>query len=186
MTGIAHASLPRELLIPLVFKENHEQGCSCHLEDSPQGDSSKEGGFSNPPITSLRAAGPRSELPERTHETRRLQQTRRLQPSPAKNLGDSPVSLLRRSLGAVPGFSRLTVCVANFKNRDCLKVFEKAAPHFVSLWLRRRLMFWCLENLVISLNGFIHDASRGRMHLEIALQKKRIRANPFARNSLHL
>ncbi|MEA3366354.1 MAG: hypothetical protein U9Q79_12005, partial [Candidatus Hydrogenedentes bacterium] len=64
----------------------------------------KEGGLSSPPIRSRRAAGPRSELPEEAHETRRLQ------PSPAKNLGDSPVSLLCRSLGAVPGFSLLTVC----------------------------------------------------------------------------
>jgi len=75
----------------------------------------KEGGYSYPPIRSPRAAGPRSKLPEGTHETRRLQ------PGPAKNLGDSPVSLLRRSLGAVPGFSLLTVWLKNFKNRDCIK-----------------------------------------------------------------
>jgi hypothetical protein len=75
----------------------------------------KEGGVSSPPIRSRRAAGPRSELPEEAHETRRLQ------PNWAKNLGDSPVSLLCRSLGAVPGFSLLTVCLENFKNRDCTK-----------------------------------------------------------------
>ncbi|MEA3363997.1 MAG: hypothetical protein U9Q79_00020 [Candidatus Hydrogenedentes bacterium] len=44
-----------------------------------------------------------------------------------KNLGDSPVSLLCRSLGAVPGFSRLTVCLENFKNRDCTKRVTQAA-----------------------------------------------------------
>jgi hypothetical protein len=29
---------------------NHEQGCSCHLEGCPKEHSSKEGGFSNPPL----------------------------------------------------------------------------------------------------------------------------------------
>jgi hypothetical protein len=44
------------------------------------------------------------------------------------------------------------VCFENFKKpglyqasdkgarRDCPKVFEKVAPHFLSLWLKRRLM----------------------------------------------
>jgi len=91
----------------------------------------KEGGVSSPPIRWLRAAGLRSELPEAIHETRRLQ------PSPAKNLGDSPVSLLRDSLGAVPGFLLLTVCLEHFKNRDCPKVFEKASSDFRGLRVSR-------------------------------------------------
>jgi len=30
---------------------DHEHGCSCHLEACPQRHSSKEGGFSNPPLS---------------------------------------------------------------------------------------------------------------------------------------
>jgi hypothetical protein len=42
---------------------NHEQGCSCHLEDCPQGDSLKEGGFSNPPLSLGCGTGPAWSVP---------------------------------------------------------------------------------------------------------------------------
>ncbi|MEA3364424.1 MAG: hypothetical protein U9Q79_02180, partial [Candidatus Hydrogenedentes bacterium] len=45
----------------------------------------------------------------------------------AKNLGDSPVSLLCRSLGAVPGFSLLTVCGQGYPTAD------RPRPHFHDL-----------------------------------------------------